>query len=258
MWQQKETSELDSTDEHTAVLSSVRMLIVEDDRQVGQALEDYFVYYGALITRAEDGEQALELMKKKPAFDMVLLDVSLPKKSGFEVLKESQECGVTSPILMVTARGGREHILRGFGLGAQDYVLKPFDVDDLMERVVTILSGGASNETLESPCQIGQVMIDFDAEAALIGDKKIDFSELEFALLRTLVRNRGLVVTRQRLIREAWGIDSDNVAFSISTDVVAETVDVHIEKIRQYLERSPGNDGYIETVYGLGYRLLGS
>src|SRR5690606_2191389 len=115
------------------------MLIVEDDPDVGAGLQEFFEMQGYRVDRAHDGEEALEKLREKPDYDIVLLDVMLPKKSGFDVLKESQEMNVSAPVLMITGRGEQENLLKGFGLGAQDYVVKPFDADELAARVRAIL-----------------------------------------------------------------------------------------------------------------------
>jgi DNA-binding response OmpR family regulator len=239
-------------------LSDVKILIVEDDPDVAQAMEEYFTYHHAHVEWASDGVEGLTMMQSHPDYDIVLLDVSMPKKDGFEVLKDSQELGLTMPVLMVTARGEKENILRGFGLGVEDYVIKPFDAEDLMRRVEAIL--GHHKAAAQAPMQsvqLGDVLIDFEKEVVLRNGYALDFSELEFELLKALVENRGRVVTRPRLLRLAWGIDQENMAFTVSTEVVAQTVDEHIEAIARKLQPVETGPPLIESVYGLGYRFTG-
>lgn len=239
-------------------LSSIKILIVEDDPDVAQAMEEYFTYHNARVEWAEDGVEGLAKMQSHPDYDIVLLDASMPRKDGFEVLKDSQELGLTMPVLMVTARGEKENILRGFGLGVEDYVIKPFDADDLMRRVEAIL--GHNNAVDQAPLhtvRLGDVLIDFDRELAQRNGHPLEFSELEFALLRALIENRGRVVTRPRLLRLAWGIDQENMAFTVSTEVVAQTVDEHIGAIGHKLQPVEADPPLIESVYGLGYRFTG-
>lgn len=232
----------------------IRLLLVEDDPNVGAAMENFFVSQGYDVTRAFDGEDALEKMQAPPGYDIVTLDVTLPKKNGFEVLKESQERGLTMPVLMVTARGEQENILKGLGLGASDYVVKPFDADDLLTRIETILGYLAGPEADLETYHFGDVEIDFETGTATRGGQPLNFSELELDLLQHLIANRGQVVTRKRLLHEAWGIDPDHVAFTVSPEIVTQQLEKHINTIRRLIEPTPAQPRYLETVLGLGYR----
>ncbi len=224
----------------------IQMLIVEDDPDVGAALQDFFELQGLEVDRATDGEEALEKMQRKPSFDIVLLDVMLPKKNGFDILKESQDMGIDSAVLMLTGRGEQENILKGFGLGAMDYITKPFDAEELAARVRAIL-----NRTMppsEKPMdiyQIGDVKVNFSTHEVWRSGEKIHFTALEFDLLRYLLQYRGQTVTRKQLLSAVWGIDQD---------IATRTIDRHMASVRQKIEPTPSDPKYIETVYGLGYR----
>lgn len=236
-------------------MRDVRLLIAEDDREVAGALEAFFSSEGSHVTLAFDGEQALQMLSSKPGFDVVLLDLGLPRKDGFEVLDTAQHMGVSCPVLVVTVSGERDFIQRGFGLGASDYIVKPFDVEDLRERVCAVLGNSPGSEQALHSVQIGEVRIDFDSGKGMRGAQPIEFEELELELLRSLLRRRGQVVTRKRLVRDAWGMDPDTALFTVAPEVVAKTLDRHINSIRTKIEPNPHLPRIIETVYGLGYRL---
>lgn len=222
-----------------------KMLIVEDDQDVGIGLQDFFDLKGYGVTLATDGEQAMEKIKEQE-FDIVLLDIMLPKKNGFDVLKESQELGVTAPVLMLTAKGEQEDILKGFGLGAEDYVTKPFNAEELAARVKAILHRTQPpDKTPMNVYKIGDVEINFSTHEATRGDDEVNFTALEFDILRYLIQNRGRTVTRRQLLRDVWGIEQE---------IITRTVDRHIASVRKKIEPDPNEPEHIETVYGLGYR----
>lgn len=222
-----------------------RMLIVEDDQDVGIGLQDFFDLKGYDVTLATDGEAAMQKIKEQD-FDIVLLDIMLPKKNGFDVLKESQELGVTAPVLMLTAKGDQEDILKGFGLGAEDYVTKPFNAEELAARVKAILHRTQPpDKTPMNVYKIGDVEINFSTHEATRGDDEVNFTALEFDILRYLIQNRGRTVTRRQLLRDVWGIEQE---------IITRTVDRHIASVRKKIEPDPNEPEHIETVYGLGYR----
>lgn len=221
------------------------MLIVEDDPDVGMGLQDFFELKGYDVTLATDGEKAIELIAQHN-YDVVLLDVMLPKKNGFEVLRESQELGVTVPVLMLTAKGDQEDILQGFGLGIDDYVTKPFNAEELAARVKAILHRTLPpDKTPMNVYTIGDVEINFSTHEASRGDEEVGFTALEFDILRYLIQNRGRTVTRRQLLRDVWGINQE---------IITRTVDRHIASVRKKIEPNPNEPTHIETVYGLGYR----
>lgn len=221
------------------------MLIVEDDPDVGMGLQDFFELKGYDVALANDGEKATDMIRQNE-YDVVLLDVMLPKKNGFEVLRESQELGVTTPVLMLTARGQQEDILQGFGLGVDDYVTKPFNAEELAARVKAILQRALPPDKAPMNIyQIGDVEINFTTHEARRGDEEVNFTALEYDILRYLIQNRGRTVTRRQLLRDVWGIDQE---------IITRTVDRHIASVRKKIEPDPNEPTHIETVYGLGYR----
>lgn len=254
MSEQRSTSTLHPGGESSDV---PRILVVDDDPEIRQALETFFHLEGCSVTSASNGEDALQYLRDENGFDLVLLDVMLPKINGFEVLRQSQEMGTSSPVLMMSGRGDQEDILKGFGLGAQDYIIKPFDAEDLVSRTKHILGHRHDADRPLGKCQIGLVEVNFKSNVATKGDKPIELTEMELDLLRCLVRNRGYVVTKKRLLKEAWRIDEDLIAYTIDPDIAIDKVDQTIEAIRKKVESEPSKPQYIETVYGLGYRFTG-
>ena len=222
------------------------MLIVEDDADILMGLEEYFELEDYEVQTAEDGEEALRKMKDMDKCDVVLLDVMLPEKDGFEVLEESQEMGFSAPILMITARGEQESKLKGFGLGADDYVTKPFNVEELAARVKAILQ--RTMPPSEAPMdiyEIGNVEVNFTTHEAYSDGEELNFTALEFDILRYLIQHKGRTVTRKQLLRDVWGIDEN---------IITRTIDRHMASVRKKIEPDPSDPTYIETVYGIGYR----
>lgn len=223
-----------------------RMLVVDDDPDINMALQDYFELAGYDVSVASDGEEALEKLKSTPSYDIVLLDVMLPKKTGFDVLRESQEIGVPSPILLLTARGEQENVLKGFGLGAEDYVVKPFNAEELEARVRAVLHRTQPpNRAPMDVYQIGEVKVNFSTHEATRDGEPVNFTALEFDILHYLIENEGQTVSRKQLLRDVWGIDQD---------IITRTIDRHMASIRKKVEPDPSDPLYIETVYGIGYR----
>lgn len=222
------------------------MLIVEDDTDILMGLKEFFELEGYEVDTAEDGEEALQKIKDVNEYDVVLLDVMLPKKDGFEVLEEAQEMNFVAPILMITARGEQESKLKGFGLGADDYVTKPFNVEELAARVKAILQ--RTKPPAEAPMdvyEIGDVKINFTTHEASRNGEELNFTALEFDILRYLIQHKGRTVTRKQLLRDVWGIDEN---------IITRTIDRHMASVRKKVEPDPSNPRYIETVYGIGYR----
>ena len=229
--------------------TSFRMLIVEDDPDIGLGLQEFFQMNEYDVTLVKDGEAALEEMSQKPEYDVVLLDVMLPKKNGFDVLKESQDMGITSPVLMLTGRGEQEAVLKGFGLGAEDYITKPFNADELAARVKAVLHRTQPpDRTPMDVYKIGDVEINFSTHEAYRDQDKLSFTALEFDILRYLIQNRDRTVTRKQLLRDVWNIDQE---------IITRTIDRHIASVRKKIEPDPAAPTYIETVYGIGYRFKG-
>jgi DNA-binding response OmpR family regulator len=227
-------------------VEDTRLLIVEDDPEMGMGLEKYFNLKGYEVVRVTDGDEALRTMRHLPPYDLVLLDVMLPNKDGFEVLREARRAGVDSPVIMLTVKGQDEDKLRGFELGADDYVTKPFSAEELAARVQAVLRRGQAAENGEEDIHtFGDVTIDLGNHTAHRGDEEIEFTALEFEILSYFIHHRGRTVSREQLLRDVWGI---------SGDITTRTIDRHVASLRKKIEKDPTDPEYIETVYGIGYK----
>lgn len=237
------------------VRPELHLLIVDDDPDVSLALRTFLEMEGFRVTTAGDGKQALDLMERDGTLDLVLLDVMLPEVNGFDVLRTSHERGLTTPVLMMSGRGSQEDILRGFGLGAHDYVVKPFEPDELAARVRAIL--GRTMAPADAPMKrfrSSGLEVNFSTHEVRLRGRVVPLSEVEFDLLRCLIQNHGTVVTRKRLLEEAWHMDVDSIAFSIDMDVVGSTLEKYVASLREKIEPDPLKPRLLETVYGQGYR----
>lgn len=230
-------------------LVTARMLIVEDDPEMGVGLEDFFSLKGYNVTRSADGDQALQEITTLPPYDIVLLDVMLPSKNGFEILREARKAGVDSPVIMLTVKSQEKDKLQGFDLGADDYVTKPFSAEELEARVKAVVrrSDAAEDGELQA-YEFGDVTVDFDGHTAHRDGDEVQFTALEFDILRYFIEHRGRTVSRKQLLRDVWGI---------SGDITTRTIDRHVASLRKKVEPDPTNPRFIETVYGIGYKFVG-
>ena len=230
--------------------SDARLLIAEDDPDLGSSLESFFAQHGYEVHHALEGEDALQEMTTLPPYDLVLLDVRLPEKDGFEVLREARQAGVDSPVIMLTVKEEHKHKLRGFDLGADDYVTKPFDTKELAARVEAVLS--RSQSALPDTGDVytfGNVTVRFPDETAMRDGEAIGLTELEFEILAYFIAHRGRTVSREQLLRDVWGI---------SGDITTRTIDRHVASLRKKIEPTPDDPAYLQTVYGIGYKFVAS
>ena len=222
-----------------------RIFIVEDDPRLLRALSDLLGNEGYAVESAIDGAAAV-LRAKAEHFDLMLLDVMLPSLGGFEVCHQLRQAGIDTPILMLTARGHVDDKITGFKAGADDYLTKPFDMNELCVRVEALIrraSRGQRIGTMEY--SFGEVHVNFRELTLDRGGKTFVLSEREGRLLRYLIENSGKVISRDALLQEVWGYNS--LAYT-------RTVDVHIVRLRHKVEDDPKKPQYIITVHGLGYR----
>jgi len=225
-----------------------RLLIAEDDPEVGGSLADLFSRKGYEVRHTTDGDHALQEMTTLPPYDLVLLDVKLPEKDGFEVLREARQAGVDSPVIMLTVKDEHKHKLRGFDLGADDYVTKPFDTKELAARVEAVLS--RSESALPDTGDVysfGDITVHFPDERATKGDEDLELTDLEFDILEYFIKHRGRTVSRKQLLRDVWGI---------SGDITTRTIDRHVASLRKKIEPTPDDPTYLQTVYGIGYKFV--
>ncbi|WP_232798477.1 response regulator transcription factor [Salinibacter altiplanensis] len=228
--------------------AETQLLIAEDDPDLGSSLEAFFAQNDYQVHRATEGEETLQAMTTLPPYDLVLLDVKLPKKTGFEVLREARQAGVDSPVIVLTVKDQQRHKLKGFDLGADDYVTKPFDAQELMARVEAVLA--RSRSALPDTGDVftfGDVTVRFPAETVTRGNEKIGLTDLEFDILTYFITHRGRTVSREQLLRDVWGI---------SGNITTRTIDRHVASLRKKIEPTPGAPTYVKTVYGIGYKFI--
>jgi len=224
-----------------------KILIVEDDRAILKALEANLTAEGYEVETVTDGATGLG-RASDPSQDLILLDLMLPKISGEDICRRLRQDGITTPILLLTAKSEEEHRVTGFELGADDYVAKPFSIRELLGRIQAILRRAAGQKHLLAHYHFADVSLDFVKMEARKGKQSVVLTTREFAILRLMVSNKGVVISRDRLLNEVWGYDAYPTT---------RTVDNQIVKIRQKLENDPENPRYILTVRGTGYKFVG-
>ncbi|HWX94420.1 MAG TPA: response regulator transcription factor [Terriglobales bacterium] len=240
-----------------------RVLVVEDESHLANGLSFNLVAEGHSVEVVGDGESALErLLAKKESFDAVVLDVMLPGKDGFEVATELRAAQNFVPVLMLTARGRPEDVLKGFASGADDYLPKPFELAILLARLQGLLRrsawlrgghGEVASVGSSSEWPVGDVFsfrgktIDFTTLELSSANGKIQLTLMEAELLRHLIRSNGRVVSRKSILEEVWGLKED-------TDTRA--IDNFVVRLRRYIEDDPAKPQYLLTVRGIGYRFL--
>ena len=238
-----------------------RILIVEDEEHIADGLRYNLIAEGHDATVASDGESALNLLLgQRQPFDAILLDVMLPGKDGFAVASELRAAGQYVPILMLTARGSAEDVLRGFEAGADDYLPKPFELSILIARVHGLLrrlrwsgqeaTGGAAAP--DAPARdiyaFAGRTLDFGTMEVRVRDKAAHrLTVMECDLLRYLVRNAGQPVSRRAILQEVWGLHEG---------VDTRAIDNFIVRLRRYIEDRPASPKFLQTVRGVGYRFV--
>ena len=236
------------------------VLIVEDEQHLAEGLRYNLEAEGYEVEIAGDGESALEAIKINPLqFDVIVLDVMLPGKNGFEVAAELRAAGQYIPILMLTARSRPEDVLRGFEAGADDYLPKPFELAILIARLGGLLRRqtwinrsqnaneyGQPNDE-NQPFNFAGKTIDFGSLQLRAGDKVVRLTLMEAELLRYLVKHEGRAVSRRNLLEEVWGLNEE-------TDTRA--IDNFIVRLRKYIEDEPSKPRHLLTVRGVGYRFV--
>jgi DNA-binding response OmpR family regulator len=222
-----------------------RILLVEDEEAMIAGLEYALAKEGFAVTIARDGEAGIR-EGMRAAFDLVLLDLMLPKRSGFDVLQALRAKDATLPVIVLTAKGQEADKVRGFDLGADDYVTKPFGLAELLARIRARLRGRGTAEAIPDVVTVGDAAVDFKAMSVRRGDATQALSLREADMLRLLWRHRGTTVARRRFLQEVWGHERAPTT---------RTVDQHVVKLRQKIEADPANPRHLLTVFGAGYRL---
>jgi DNA-binding response OmpR family regulator len=225
-----------------------RILVAEDEPGIALGLEDDLTMEGYQIEVVTDGAAAAR-RASEATFDLILLDIMLPGKDGFEICRELRRHGVRTPILMLTAKAQESDKVLGLELGADDYVTKPFGTRELRARVKALLRRASEEAEPESaPYRFGDVEVDFPRGEVRRGGIAIELTPIEFKLLGVFIRSRGRILTRDQLLAGAWGPD---------TFASGRIVDNHIANLRRKIEPDPASPRYLRNLRGLGYRFDG-
>jgi two-component system alkaline phosphatase synthesis response regulator PhoP len=224
-----------------------KLLIIEDEESVLMALEIDLKMEGYEVSSAKDGVTGLK-MAREGGYDLIILDIMLPEMNGFEVCKQLRQAGITTPVLMLTAKSQEIDKVLGLELGADDYVTKPFSPRELRARVNALLRRANQTQVQIDKYQFGNVEIDFKKYEAVKGEEAVYLTALEFSILHFLIKNKDQVVTRDSILDEVWGKD---------VFVYPRTVDTHIANLRKKIESDPENPEYIVGIRGVGYKFVG-
>lgn len=222
------------------------ILLVEDEEALRMTLRDRLQSEGYVVDLADDGEQGYEKATRLP-FDLIILDIMLPRCNGLDVCRGIRLAGLATPILLLTARGQTVDKVVGLKLGADDYVTKPFDTMELMARIEVLLRRSAPRSGIGLH-KFGSIRVDFRGTQVIRDGATVYLTAREFQLLRYLIERGGTTLSRTEILREVWGYEGGTFS---------RTVDVHIASLRQKLEDLPKKPKWIVTVPGLGYRFQG-
>jgi two-component system alkaline phosphatase synthesis response regulator PhoP len=225
-----------------------RILLVEDEPGLTLVLSDVLRSEEYAVETAADGERGLQLASSE-YFDLLLLDVGLPRKNGFDLLRDLRQRGVTTPAIMLTARGQVVDKILGLKLGADDYLTKPFDTGELLARIEATLRRANTGSPGDAEIYVfGDVRVDFRRAVVTRAGTAVELTAREYQLLQFLIAHREAVLSRDELLDKVWGYDAMPTT---------RTVDVHVGLLRQKLEPNPRVPQHILTVHGLGYRFVG-
>ncbi|MGH7326513.1 MAG: response regulator transcription factor [Candidatus Rokuibacteriota bacterium] len=224
-----------------------RILIVDDEPEIVRGLEDNLRFEGYQTFAATDGETALTLAARE-APDLVILDLMMPRMSGWDVCRSLRARGIDVPIIMLTARGAEPDRVRGLELGADDYITKPFSLRELLARVRAVLRRPGPRHKVEEYA-FGAVRVRVRSRQVFTAGREVALTRKEFDLLAYLLAHRGEVITRERLLDEVWGYEQFPTT---------RTVDTHILRLRRKFERDPDRPQWIFTVHGQGYKFVAS
>ncbi len=225
-----------------------RVLLVEDDSALLLTLTDLLTSEGYEVKTSQDGQAGFELALNDD-FDLIILDVMLPGKNGFDICRELRQRGIHTPVLMLTARGQIVDKVLGLKLGADDYLTKPFEPPELLARLEALLRRMPSSSSTRMPVtfRFGSVLVDMRRTEVRRNGQPVEMSAREFELLCYFIRHRDVTLSREQLLRDVWGY---------GTTVVTRTVDVHVGLLRQKLEDDAKNPRHFLTVRGFGYKFV--
>jgi len=225
-----------------------RILVIEDEASLSMAIRDELEFEGFEASVVEDGIAGLErILAEAP--DLVILDLMLPGKSGFEICREVRNRGISTPIIMLTARAQEVDRVRGLELGADDYVIKPFSLAELVARIRAVLrrmQGNDRSEAVPEILQVGDLRLDVRKQRAFMSGRQIELTHKEFQLLEFLLRHPGEVISRDEFLSQLWGEE---------IYVTPRNVDTHMASLRKKIEEDAELPRYILSVRGTGYKL---
>ncbi len=221
-----------------------QIMVVEDDIQLQQLFCRVLSRNGYTALPADDGEQALALLEHEHV-DLIISDIMMPRMNGYELVTALREAGISIPVLMITARDGFDDMRRGFLSGSDDYMVKPVNVNEMVLRVQALLR--RAQMVSERRVTLGGTVLDLGSFSVTVGNERMELPQKEFQLLYKLASFPGKIFTRQQLMDEIWGLDSETES---------RTVDVHINRLRDRFRDNP--DFQIVTIRGVGYKLVRS
>jgi DNA-binding response OmpR family regulator len=224
----------------------MRILVVEDERKVASFIKKGLEEERYIVETANDGVTGLE-MAMNNEFDAILLDVMLPGKDGFTVLKELREAGISTPIMMLTARSTTDDRVMGLNLGADDYLPKPFSFEELTARLRSILRRSSPDKTTKLQC--ADLVLDTVSHLAYRFNKEIELTTKEYALLEYLMKNKDRILSRSTITQHVW---------KHNFDPESNIIDVYIKRLRSKIEREDGSAQLIQSIRGVGYRIRDS
>ena len=225
----------------------IRILIVEDEPSMRQGLKDNLEFEGYEVDLAEDGQLGLQKILEEE-HNLIVLDVMLPKMSGFDVCKKAREKGITTPIIMLTAKGEEIDKVVGLELGADDYITKPFSLRELLARIKAVLRRGEGKMTGDKEkILIGKLKVDFASYNAYADNQPVPMTHREFEIIKYLWQHQNQTVSRDKLLEDVWGYEEYPTT---------RTVDNFILKLRQKIENDPAHPRHILTVHGIGYKFV--
>ncbi len=221
-----------------------RILVIEDEAAIMLGLEENLRYAGYEVLKATDGPEGCEAaLREKP--DAVLLDIMLPGLSGFEVCRQLRDKGLQMPVIMLTARGDAFDKLHGFEMGADDYVTKPFSVDELLARLKAVLLRGERQAAGPRKMSFGDIELDLDARTVTRGGREMILTRTEFDLLAYFITNEGKALSRDTVMSDVWGLEYLGTQRSL---------DSFVANLRKKIEADPHHPEHIHTVHGVGYK----
>ena len=223
-----------------------KILIVEDEQKMREGLKDNLEFEGYEVDMAEDGSAGLQKIKEN-TYDLILLDVMMPKMSGFDVCKQVRAAGIAYPVIMLTAKGEEIDKVLGLELGADDYITKPFSLRELLARIKAILRRSQNLVQKAGEIRIGKLNVNFSSYDAFEDGKAVAMTHREFEVIKYLWQHKNETVSRDQLLAEIWGMDDS---------ITSRTVDNFILHLRQKIEFNAAHPRHILTVHGMGYKYI--